>query len=35
MLPQEDLSPEDGGADREELNIEDAKDTHEEEVKAG
>jgi hypothetical protein len=35
ILPQEDLSPEDGGADKEEVNIEDAKDTHEEDVKAG
>ena len=33
ILPQEDLSSEDGGADREVVDIEDAKDTHDEEVK--
>ena len=33
ILPQEDLSSEDGGVDKEEVDIEDAKDTHDEEVK--
>ncbi|KAF8265137.1 Xanthine/uracil permease [Lactarius quietus] len=35
ILPQEDLSSEDEGADREEVDIEDAKDTQDEEVKTG